>query len=878
MIELRDYQKAAIDATWDWFRNGKRNPLIVAPTGCHERGAKILMLDGFVRCVEDVRVGDRLMGPDSTPRTVLGLCRGTDDMYRITPRKGAPFVVNSGHILALKSTGGAKMGGIEKGDLATISVRDYLTRSKTWKHVHKLFRCGVDFPDRSDELPISPYVLGSLIGDGCLLHTPQICNPDRDVLNAVADEIETKFDISINARSRGDDVKCWTVSFSGVKGSKNGLAETLRKIGLWGTKAGDKFIPDSYRLGSRDVRLGILAGLLDTDGSLCRGGFDYISKSERLSHDVCFVARSLGLSAYMKKCTKGIRSTGFKGIYWRVSISGDTSIIPNKIPRKKAGTRKQVKNNLVTGFSVEPLGRDEFFGFILDGDHLYLTSDFTVHHNSGKSLILSELIRRAMDGYPDTRIVVATHVKELIRQDYHALMRVWPRAPAGIYSAGLGKKQIRPVTFAGIQSVARKADDFGSVDLLIVDEAHLIPRSGSGNYLRFIEGLRDINPDIRIIGLTATPFRLDSGRLDAGKDAIFDGIAYDIPVALLVQEGYLSPLVSKSPSLHLDTSGLRTRMGDYVEKDMAERFNTDDVTRAAVSEIIHLGADRRSWLTFCVNVDHAESVAEEMRSRGVPTATITGKTAPMDRDRRIADYKAGRLRCLTSVGVLTTGFDAPATDLLAFLRPTQSLGLYLQMMGRAMRVADGKSNALILDFAGNVETHGPVDAVNVSDAGGPKKGGGEAPTRVCPDCQSIIHISVRECPDCGFIFPEPEPSIDRTASTAAVMNLTAEDDWRPVSDFALARHVKEGVSSMRVEYLIDGKVIREWVCLEHDGFPRRKAVQWWAQRAGTSPPDTVTEALRRSGEVRAPAEVVVHRDGKYHRITRARGFDLHGVA
>jgi DNA repair protein RadD len=477
--------------------------------------------------------------------------------------------------------------------------------------------------------------------------------------------------------------------------------------------------------------------------------------------------------------------------------------------------------------------------------------------------------------YPGTRIILATHVKELIAQNYQALLRMWPSAPAGIYSAGLGRRQMRQITFAGIQSVAKKAGEFGHVDLLVVDEAHLIPRSGTTQYQTFIAGLQETNPALKVVGLTATPFRLDSGRLDAGDGAIFDGIAYDIPIGMLVERGYLAPLISKRPGTVFDVRGLHTRGGEWIESEMDARFNTDVVTKAAVAEIVALGADRKSWLLFCISVDHAAKVRDELALHGVAAAMVTGQTPAMERARILADFKAGRIRAITNVNVLTTGFDAPATDLLAFLRPTQSLGLYMQMAGRAMRTAPGKDNGLVLDFAGNVARHGPVDAISVADAKGPKGAGeaGEVPAKVCPDCESILWIGARECPDCGHEFPSPEPKIEHTASTDAIMNLTAQDDWREVRDFSMSKHVRRdtNTTSLRVEYLVGAKVIKDFVCLEHTGFARQKAVAWWHANAGTSPPATVDEALGRMGEVRIPAEVVIRKEGDWWRVVRQRG-------
>ena len=215
-----------------------------------------------------------------------------------------------------------------------------------------------------------------------------------------------------------------------------------------------------------------------------------------------------------------------------------------------------------------------------------------------------------------------------------------------------------------------------------------------------------------MIGLTATPFRLDSGMLHEGKNALFTDIAYEVPVRDLIDQGYLSPLVSKQPATRLDVSKVGTRAGDFIARDLAAAVDQDAITRAAVSR------DHRPWRG-------AEILAGLLLRRrprapcrrGIPhagaspVATIFGDTPKDERDAIIAAFKRGEIRALASMGVLTTGFNAPAVDLIALLRPTKSAGLYVQMVGRGTRLAPGKENCLVLDFAGNVRRHGPIDLV-----------------------------------------------------------------------------------------------------------------------------------------------------------------------
>ena len=495
---------------------------------------------------------------------------------------------------------------------------------------------------------------------------------------------------------------------------------------------------------------------------------------------------------------------------------------------------------------------------------------------AGKSLIIAAFCRQACEAYPATRILVLSHVKELIQQDYQQLLRHWPDARASIYSAGLGRKNLSgQVVFAGIQSFARVAAKAGFFDLVIVDEAHLIPRKSGTLYRQTLDALATNNPAVKMVGFTATPYRLDSGMLHEGRDAVFDAICYDIPVGMLVERGYLAPLVSKRPTQTFDLSGLHTRAGEFIDAELSARFDNEDLNRAILAEAAELGADRRAWLVFCIDVAHAEHMAAILRDMGKRAAVVSGKTPAIERARLIEQFKRGDLDALTSVGVLTTGFDAPRTDLIVMARPTQSTGLYVQIAGRGMRLKPQGGDCLVLDFAGNVMRHGPVDAINPirPKKDDPEAPPGEAPAKACPDCQSIVHAAVRECPDCHYLFPPPEVAIARTAGTAAIMRLTApEPTWEPVQDVTYDRHRgRDGKpDSLRAEYLIGGSVAREWVCFEHSGYARQKAVAWWHERAGTAPPATVAEALDRIGEVRIPVAAVPLRNGQFLNISRVK--------
>lgn len=484
---------------------------------------------------------------------------------------------------------------------------------------------------------------------------------------------------------------------------------------------------------------------------------------------------------------------------------------------------------------------------------------------SGKSILLAEFIRYALE-WPDQRILVVTHVRELIAQNHAALLRHWPEAPAGVFSAGLGSYDtMAPVVFCGIQSVHRRAELFGRVDLVLIDEAHLVPKDGQGMYRRFIESLAERNPAVRVIGFTATPFRLQGGYLHKGDGRIFTDVAYDIEIDRLVDGGFLAPLVSKRTLGEIDVSAVHVRGGEFVAGELEAAATVPEVVRTAVDEAVARGVDRRSWLVFCVSVAHAEMVLEHLRRRCVAAELVTGETPTEERDRITAAYKSGELRALVNVNVLTTGFDAPATDLLVVLRPTASPVLYVQMMGRGMRIAEGKTNCLVLDFGGNVMRHGPINCVRPRE-----QKGGVAPCKVCPRCESIVPAGVAACPDCGHAFPAPErqeSKHDRKASNADVMAkggvVTCD-----VDDIAYSRHQKAGGRpSLRVTYHCAWKTYSKWICIEHDGFALRKAWQWWRQHdGGQDPPPTVDQALALTHRLRRPSAIKVKVAGEYPEV------------
>lgn len=513
---------------------------------------------------------------------------------------------------------------------------------------------------------------------------------------------------------------------------------------------------------------------------------------------------------------------------------------------------------------------DSTFRYFADNDGNPL---IVLPTGTGKSVVIAEFCRQTLTDWPDTKILVVTHVRELIKQNHDELKTLWPEAPAGINSAGLKKRDYEPsIVFCGIQSVHKKASRFVKVDLVLIDEVHLVPRKTNTMYQRFLSNLKIMNPHMRVIGLTATPYRLDSGLLHTGKEALFDAVSYEAELKDMVDQGYLTRLMSKQPKTRLDVSSVSIRGGEFVAGELERAVDRTDVNESVVREIVVLGAERKSWLIFCAGVKHATHIAEIVRRYGVSCETIFGDTPSAERDRIVRDFKAGKIRALASMGVLTTGFNAPIVDLLAILRPTESTGLYIQIMGRGMRNSPGKEDCLVLDFAGNIARHGPVDRVN------PKKprqsdGEGVAPTKTCPKCQSIVFAGTSECPDCGYKWPPTPIAIDQTATTLPVMSMNAPSEWFKVNSVSYRLHKKAGSpDSMRVEYRCGIALHSEWVCFDHKGYPHDKALRWW-QRRMTGPgilPKSTADAIEKSESLRKPAEIKVRKNGKYTEIVEFR--------
>ncbi len=465
----------------------------------------------------------------------------------------------------------------------------------------------------------------------------------------------------------------------------------------------------------------------------------------------------------------------------------------------------------------------------------------------GKTPIMATICKDAV-GQWNGRVLILAHVKELLEQTADKLRSVCPEVEFGIYSAGLKRRDTRnPVIVAGIQSVYKRACELDRFDLVLVDEAHLIPLEGEGMYRQFLADAKVINPELRIVGFTATPFRLKTGPI-CTPEGFLNTICYEVGVRELIVGGYLCPLITKAGINKADFARLHVRGGEFVADEMEALMDDDRLVEAACGETVGYTRDRRGVLIFASGVKHGEHIVRVLAERhGVECGFVTGETPTRERDAILGRFRRGELKYLCNVNVLTTGFDAPHIDCVALVRPTLSPGLYYQMVGRGFRLHPDKQDCLVLDFGGNVLRHGPVDDIKVTTV---DHGDGPAPAKECPECQAVIAAGFATCPQCGYEFPTPERrKHDAKASEAGILKGQVTTTQYRVDDVYYSVHTKRGASedapkTMRVDYKVGWHQYKsEWICFEHEGYARQKAIAWWRRHSPDPVPDTAERAV-----------------------------------
>lgn len=499
---------------------------------------------------------------------------------------------------------------------------------------------------------------------------------------------------------------------------------------------------------------------------------------------------------------------------------------------------------------------------------------------TGKSIIPAVFIKYVMGQWPGQRFLMITHVKELIQQNYDVLKLVWPNAPVSIYSAGLGlKNPAMPIVFGGIQSMCKNPAIFGHRDIIFIDEAHLINQHDTSMYKTFLATMKLINPLVKIIGMSATPFRMGWGRItdsfldDQGKDGrLFTDIVHDITgiesFNRLIAEGYLAPLIPVRTHNELDISNVGMQNGEFIANQLQAAVDKKDINYKICQEIVAAGQNRRSWLVFASGIEHANHLSDLLNKFGIVAAAVHSKQKLEDNDNFIHAFKSGGIRAIVNYGKLTTGFNHPHIDYIPMVRPTMSVPLWVQMLGRGTRPAEGKNNCLVADYARNTPRLGPINDPVIPRRKGEKTG--DIPVKICDNCGAYNHISARKCCQCGneFVF---QNKLVAKAGTDALL----KSDLPIVEEYSVtyptyAKKAKDGNPAyILVTYHCGLQAFREFIFPEGKGPHKHKYHMWWKQRANIPPPETVDEVMRHSKELLKPKKIAVWVNKKYPEVLRS---------
>ncbi len=497
---------------------------------------------------------------------------------------------------------------------------------------------------------------------------------------------------------------------------------------------------------------------------------------------------------------------------------------------------------------------------------------------AGKSVICAEIVRQMWDQWPDyhPRTVVLVPSKELAEQNAAKLQALLPiDIHVGFVSASLGKKQHHAdVIVATIGSIHKSAHLLGDIKAVIIDEAHLVSTKASdaGMYRMFLAKLAEIC-QFRTVGMTATPFRGNQVWLTDGDEPLFTGIASNVTMRELLDQKFIAPLVPPEEKMttRIDASGVGISNGDYKIGELSGVV--DSYLQEVAQEAVHLAAGRSKWIAFTPSVANAESLSDKLNSLGVVSAVVCGETPKQEREDLIRQFRKHNIHCLITVLALSVGFDVPDVDCIIWCRPTRSPVLYVQGMGRGTRIFPGKDDCLVLDFTDTVERLGPVDIIKGKARS--KRGPQDAPYSICPECGERNAASALVCIACGAVIREEMvEQRDVKVSYAALLSSHREEEaiWHDVTRVEYKLHKKEGKpNSMRVDYY-DGllRCASEWICFEHTGYAREKAVSWWWRREPVYLPRDVPGVLEwlEDHRIAEPQRISTRKNGKFTEVVQ----------
>jgi DNA repair protein RadD len=454
---------------------------------------------------------------------------------------------------------------------------------------------------------------------------------------------------------------------------------------------------------------------------------------------------------------------------------------------------------------------------------------------SGKSVLIAQLCKDAAFGFDtNSRVLMIVPSKELCEQNLSKLEVLAAELVIGVCSASLGRDETyadTDVIIGTIGTLSRRGAKLGKFELVIVDECHLISRENSGVYRQLINTLTQINAHLRVIGFTGTPYRGNGIWLTDGKDRLFTDIAARLTMRELLDDGYLSPLVNAETGTHISGDGLRISAGDYVISDLAARIDQPGINETISEEIVRIGQTRNRWLVYGVTRKHATHLRDAIRSFGVSCELITGETPKKERESIIKAFRAGRIRCISNVACLTTGFDVPELDYIALVRNTRSPVLAVQIAGRGMRLAPGKENQIKGRKA--PERRDNVQA-NVT-------------TKVCDNCGAVNPIAATNCHCCGQVFTRPVSKVNTRASNAPILSNGQPDikEWTVDRMLCFPKRSASGNDYLQIVFHCGCERVTDCLMIGAHGFAGHMAETRWRQYTDASEyPRNAGEAYR----------------------------------
>ena len=512
---------------------------------------------------------------------------------------------------------------------------------------------------------------------------------------------------------------------------------------------------------------------------------------------------------------------------------------------------------------------------------------------TGKSVVIAQIVKYICQ-WPENKVLMLTHVGELVKQNADKLRAVWPQGDIGICAAGLGRRDTQQsVIYSTVQTVhsllKRNKYALGRRRLVIIDECHLLSEDENSMYRQVLAKLGELDPKMRVLGLSATPYRTKDGKLTEQENAIFTDVAYDLnkDFARLVEEGYLAPLTSVKTPVEVNLKGVHIQGGDFNSKEVQAAVGNDVLLEQACNVMVNEGRYRRSWIVFVSGIKNAVRVREMLERRGIVVRDVTSANTAAVNAQAITAFRSGQVRCLVSANQLTTGFDVPQIDLLAVLRPTVSPSLHVQMLGRGTRPCLGKVDCLVLDFAHNIARLGPINdpflkerkpkGEQTEEEKQEEKEEAELLPRTCPNCGALLPPRTRSCPYCGYVAPQELDVSDLTGLTPLAYikhtpTIPSSRVWQ-VSSFVAGKYQNKNTGMhmlrVRVGCTGNGADFNAHFYLNFDSLRdpvRFDAAKTWLQFGGLDPiPRTVSEAIARAKELKAPREIELIKKNWYQK-------------